>query len=207
MQRYFGPTSRPKDQGEFGYEASEDPYCYPDSNCLKNKAGLRDSERLAAFELEMTTLRAEERLPAGRFGAAHYRKVHKHLFQDVYRWAGRYRSIRTGKDGNWFCYPEYIDAQMNDLFRRLRNSPFAEGSSVPEFVRAAAGFLATLNAIHPFRDGNGRTQLAFMHLVGGHAGKPFQFQRLRKETFLPAMIASFSGEIGPLATELGDLLS
>lgn len=91
-----------------GYDAFEDPYSYRGLNCLKNRLGLRDPALLEAFELEMSTLRAEEPLAPGRFGPAHYRSVHRHLFQDVYSWAGRYRTVRTAKDGNWFCFPEYI---------------------------------------------------------------------------------------------------
>ena len=63
-----------------GYEAEEDPYLYKGSTCLKNRLGLRDPLRLADFELEISTLRAEEPLPDGRFTPTHYRKVHWHLF-------------------------------------------------------------------------------------------------------------------------------
>jgi len=73
---------------DVGYDAFDDPYCYKGTGTLRNKAGLRDAEALEAFELEMTSLRAEEPLPDGRFGPAHYRAVHRHLFQDVYAWAG-----------------------------------------------------------------------------------------------------------------------
>jgi cell filamentation protein len=104
------------------YDAFKDPYSYRGSNCLKNKLGLRDQAVLQAFELEMSSLRAEEPLPNGRFGPAHYCQVHRHLFQDVYRWAGRYRTIRTAKDGNWSCFPEYIERGMDQLFRRMPSS-------------------------------------------------------------------------------------
>jgi cell filamentation protein, protein adenylyltransferase len=83
-----------------GYDAFEDPYTYKGSSCLRNRVGFRDEKVLQAFELEMSTLRAEEPLPLGRFGPAHYRRVHWHLFQDVYRWAGHYRTVRTSKGGN-----------------------------------------------------------------------------------------------------------
>jgi fido (protein-threonine AMPylation protein) len=53
---------------DVGYDAFDDPYCYPGTDVLRNKAGLRDAEALEAFELEMTTLRSEEPLPNGRFG-------------------------------------------------------------------------------------------------------------------------------------------
>ena len=125
-----------------GYDAFDDPYCYNGTFVLKNKAGLRDIDALRDFELEMSSLRAEEPLPTGRFDPAHYKAVHHHLFQDVYRWAGRYRTVRTSKGGNAFCYPEYIDAQMILLFARLKETPFTGGASYEEFAKAAANFLA-----------------------------------------------------------------
>jgi cell filamentation protein len=63
-----------------GYEVFDDPYCYRATFALKNRAGLKDPKRLQAFELEMSSLRADEPLPDGRFGPAHYRAAHKHLF-------------------------------------------------------------------------------------------------------------------------------
>ena len=188
------------------YEVFDDPYCYKNTFVLRNKAGIRDAARLQAFELEMSTLRAEEPLPAGKFTAAHYRKVHHHLFQDVYGWAGRYRTVRTGKGGNWFCYPEYIDGTMNRLFKRLTTQPFEYGADAALFIDAAADFLGELNAIHPFREGNGRSQLSFMHLVGVRAGHPLRLDVINRETFLPAMITSFDGDTKPLANALQNLL-
>ena len=46
----------------------------------------------------------------------HYLALHHHLFQDVYDWAGTNRSIRIGKDGSWFCFPEHIEGEMEKLF-------------------------------------------------------------------------------------------
>lgn len=189
-----------------GYEVFDDPYCYKGTFVLKNRAGLREQRRLQAFELEMSALRAEEPLPSGRFGPAHYRAVHRHLFGDVYAWAGKYRTVRTAKGGNVFCYPEHIDAQMNALFRRLREAPFRGGQPADEFVTAAATFLAELNAIHAFREGNGRAQLAFMRLVSLRAGHPLDFTKIRPRAFLAAMIKSFGGELEPLQSELRRLL-
>jgi cell filamentation protein len=174
---------------------------------LKNRLGLRDSASLSAFEVEMSTLRAEEPLPMGRFSPNHYRRVHYHLFQDVYRWAGRYRTVRTSKGGNLFCFPEHISREMDRLFGLLSNPPFLEGAGVQDFIPAAANFLAELNAVHPFREGNGRAQLSFMHLLGLRAGHPFAFERISGEAFLPAMIASYDGDLAPLINELHQLLN
>lgn len=173
-----------------GYDIFDDPYCYKGTFVLKNLASIKDAATLEAFELEMSTLRAEEPLPAGLFTPAHYRRVHHHLFQDVYRWAGKYRTVRTGKAGNWFCYPEHIDGSMKQLFKKVARPELKSGASVADFLDASADFLAELNAIHPFREGNGRSQLAFMYLLGRRARRPFNLERIDRETFLPAMTAT-----------------
>lgn len=188
-----------------GYAAFADPYVYKGTSVLKNKLKTRDANVLSAFEVEMTTLRAEEPLPAGRFGTAHYGAVHRHLFQDVYRWAGRYRTVRTGKDGNWFCYPEYIPREMERLFGGLRGHNFFSDGDFSDFADGTARFLAELNAIHPFREGNGRAQLAFFFLLARKAGHPLDLSRIRPEPFLATMVASFSGDTGPLVREIVQL--
>jgi cell filamentation protein len=189
------------------YDVFEDPYCYEGMSVLKNKAGIRDTKRLESFELEMSNSRAHEPLPAGRFTPAHYCKIHHHLFRDVYTWAGKPRTVRTAKGGNPFCFPEYIDREMRKLFATLRAPDFQLGVEREAFVSAAAKFLAELNAIHPFREGNGRSQLAFLHLLGLRAGHTFDLERINRETFLPAMIASYHGHLGPLVAELRKLLT
>lgn len=188
-----------------GYDAFDDPYAYKNTGVLKNKAGVRDAELLESFELEMTALRADEPLPAGRYGAAHYRSIHRHLFQDVYRWAGRYRTVRTAKGGNAFCYPEHIAVSMDRLFERLQAEPFIGGGGFEEFAAAAADFLAELNAIHPFREGNGRVQLTFLHMIALRAGHPLDMRKVQQATIIPAMVASFHGDLVPLIKELQKL--
>jgi cell filamentation protein len=101
-----------------GYDAFDDPYAYPGTTVLKNLLDLKDQDTLDAFEVEISTLRAEEPLPEGNFDPGHYCAVHHHLFQDVYDWAGQYRTVRTSKGGNAFCYPENIRAQIRLNVRR-----------------------------------------------------------------------------------------
>lgn len=187
------------------YDAFEDPYCYKGTDVLKNKLGLRDATQLEAFEVEMTTLRAREPLPRGGFDARHYRRVHHHLFQDVYSWAGKDRGIRIAKGGNMFCFPEHIDGELKKLFATL--SGVLQSDAVDAFVVSAAAFLGELNAIHPFREGNGRAQLAFMSMASAEAGYPLDFSRVRRASFLPAMIASYDQDYAPLETELTLLLT
>lgn len=188
------------------YEAVEDLYTYPGTVVLRNKLGTHNPEKLQSFELEMTTLRADEPLPRGRLGATHYKNIHHHLFQDVYDWAGQYRFVRITKNGNVFCYPENIDSEMRKLFESLENVNFFKGLAADQFSRSAAKFLADLNAIHPFREGNGRTQTSFLDVLADAARHPVDLTLIRRETFMPAMVSSFGGDIELLERELRKLL-
>jgi len=192
---------------DVGYDAFDDPYAYPGTTVLRNKLHIRDAVRLQEFEVEMSSQRANEALPNGRLSATHYCAVHRHLFQDVYTWAGRYRNIRTAKGGNWFCYPENIERQMTVLFTGLKDKSYLRSIARPEFVTEMAEFLSVLNVIHPFREGNGRSQLSFIHLIAEQAGHPIDLTRIQRESFLRAMIASFNADCSLLEAEIESLLA
>ena len=187
------------------YDSFLDPFCYKGSSVLKNKAGLRDYDALESYELEMMSLRAQEPWPAGDYDTRHYRAIHRHWFQDVYSWAGLYRRVRTAKGGNMFCYPEHIASQMEQVFARLCEPEFLPGSGKDAFLAAAARFLGELNAVHPFREGNGRTQLAFMFLLSHRAGHPLDLERVKERPMMEAMIESFHGRYSKLEQVLREL--
>jgi cell filamentation protein len=189
------------------YDSIEDPYCYPGTTVLKNRRNLRTQQALDRFETAITAQRFSEPMPAGKLTEQHYRHVHRHIFRDVYAWAGEYREkVRISKGDSTFCYPEYIPREMKKLFDGLRRDDNLGGLCKPEFARRAASFLATLNAIHPFRDGNGRSQLAFMGLLARSAGYELRFSEIVPEDFLSAMIESFENGEGPLVAQVAKLL-
>src|SRR2546429_6547614 len=154
------------------YEAFDDPYCYPGTSVLKNRLDLRSQSKLQEFEAMITAQRADEPLPAGRLDYDHYLAIHRHLFQDVYDWAGQIRTVRMGKNESMFCYPEHIDSQMHRLFEKLAADNQLLDLDAESFASKAAQFLTELNAIHPFREGNGRTQNVFLAVLADRAGHP-----------------------------------
>jgi cell filamentation protein len=188
------------------YEAEPDPYCYPGTSDLINRLGIRDQAALDAFEADVTAERAAQPLPPGRLSYRHYRAIHWHLFHDVYSWAGRIRTVRIAKQGSAFCYPEHIDREMRRLFSDLAKQKRFRGLESADFAAHAAHFLAELNAIHPFREGNGRTQLSFLTVLAEHAEHPLAFARLEPATILKAMINSFEGDERPLAALIRQLI-
>ncbi len=189
------------------YTAESDPLCYPDSTVLRNKADITVQDDLDQFELAMSLTRAEEDWPSGSLDYPHYKALHHHLFQDVYDWAGQIRSMRIGKGGNWFCYPEYIDQEMERIFAELAAADHLTGRSVDQFSEQAAHILAEINAVHPFREGNGRTQLALLTILAENAGFPFDADKLKRDEVIGAMIDSFSGDETPLVALIHELIS
>ena len=188
------------------YDAGDDPYCYPGTTVLKNLLDLRTQEELDEFESTITAQRADEPLPLYALDVEAYRAIHRHLFQDVYQWAGEYRTVRVSKGSSAFCYPDHIDREMRSLFDQLADENFLRDLEVESFSAKAAHFMAELNAIHPFREGNGRTQNIFLALLADRAGHPLDFAQLDPEALLSAMIASFHGDEKPLAAVIQGLV-
>jgi cell filamentation protein len=116
-----------------------------------------------------------------------------------------FRTIRLAKGGSTFCYPEHIDREMRRLFDWLEDENFLRDLEVESFSAKAAHLIGELNAIHPFREGNGRTQNIFLAMLADRAGHPLDFAKLDPEALLEAMIASFKGDEAPLATVIKNL--
>ena len=188
------------------YEAHDDPYCYPRTSVLRNKLDIRTQAELDAFEALITHQRADELFPQGNLDYAHYLAMHHHLFQDVYDWAGKIRTVRVAKDGSMFCYPEHIDREMHRVFDRLAEQNCLNGLGAEAFAASAAHLISELNAIHPFREGNGRTQNSFLKILADNAGHPLEIVHLDPAAMLEAMVASFRGEERTLANLIRSLI-
>jgi cell filamentation protein len=185
------------------YDAVDDPYTYENSTVLVNNLDLREQAELDAFEAEISSARATE--PEGNLDFAH-KTIHHHLFQDVYAWAGKARTVRMFKGGNPFCFPENIENQAAKLFGELQADDFLQGLDGSVFTDKAAHFLTELNVIHAFREGNGRSQLTFFALLADYAGHPIDLDQLDPDEMLDAMIASFDGNEAKLATVIKGLI-
>ena len=114
--------------------------------------------------------------------------------------------MRIAKQGNPFCFPENIDGQATKLFAELRAANYLKGLSGTRFAEKAAHFLSELNAIHSFREGNGRSQLTFFGLLAQAAGHPVKFSKLDPKAMLHAMIAGFEGDEAELARVIKRLI-
>ena len=180
------------------YESDSDPYLYKGTTVLKNLFGICHHTKLEKLERRLTTARARQGLPTGRLDYPHYKSIHRHLFQDVYEWAGEPRTVNMTKGGSPFCRIEFIDSEMSKLFNAIRGEKHLKGLDFQAAAKRAAHYLVELNAIHPFREGNGRTQHAFLGLVLEHAGHPRDLSKIDPKRLLQAAIDGFNGDERPM---------
>lgn len=175
---------------------ADDPYCYPGTRTLKNVPGIRDPEQLAKFEASHTggrILELQERPIVGNFDRAHLQAIHKFIFQDVYPWAGQTREgAEIAKPGSpFFAFSQYIAPSLDKVATQLKSEDQLRGLSVDAFSIRAGHYLGELNAIHPFREGNGRTQQEFVRELALQAGHRLEWARVTREQMYSTSKLSF----------------
>lgn len=171
---------------------TDDPYCQS-SGVLKNKLGIADPNELQHMERLHVRRRLQEGTPLGDFDLAHLCAIHKHLFQDVYDWAGEVRRAEITKGGHTFQFYQYIETGMADVHRRLVQSNFLRGIDADSFSRKAAEIIGDVNYVHPFREGNGRAQLEYLRQLAHQAGHNLSQDRLDPANWIKASKLAYAG--------------
>lgn len=140
-----------------------DDYLYEGGSVLKNKLGIRnpfdlDDEVNRFAALGMEDLKSEP-MPK-QFDGAYLRHVHGVLFGDMYDWSGQYRECPMGRNMD-FCPPEQISDKVDEFMAGFQKDFMESGAGLSELSDVLADSWGRLNGIHPFRDGNGRSQSMF----------------------------------------------
>ncbi len=187
---------------------NDDPYVDPDSGVLLNRLGLRDPHELILAEADIVTARLFQlqlRPLPGAYDVAHLQAFHRHMFGDVYPWAGDFRTVNIARStlfGDWRHVREYLDQAFVDLAeeRHLRGCP-------PDvFTTRVAHYLGEVNAAHPFREGNGRTQRAFFSQLARDAGWILRWSTATAIENETASKASLTGNSAPMEDLIGRIL-
>lgn len=161
----------------------EDPYCWPGTSCLRNLLGIRDSHELSNAEHELVGIRTAEIAASpvpGEYDTAHLQRFHKTMFQDVYDWAGDLRIGNISKGDISFVAADQVRERLDTMFAKLAQRGHLTTLEWDDYVIGFAGLYGELNAIHPFREGNGRTQRAFLRQLAGHAGYGIAWNSLQR---------------------------
>ena len=170
--------------------------CYPGTTCLINKLDIHDEDQLAVVEAGMTMMKDSELSEhpiQGRFDFAHYKAIHRYLFEDIYAWAGEIRTVDMSKKGTSFVKAEDIERIAESAFRRLQVKQLFVNMPFDEFVENIVDFYGVINMLHPFREGNGRTQRVFFTQLIRNAGYDINFAEIDPDELMVATIQAAGG--------------
>lgn len=166
---------------------ANDPYTYPGTETLRNRLGITDDKTLAEAERRLTQARGAEAMrltfPATADG---YRALHKHLFQDLYDWAGQSRTVNIAKGGSNFAHVPYLARELDKRFADVGANSAFRGLPRDEFFDRLGNHINEINAIHPFREGNGRAMRHHAAQLAREAGHPIRIAEIDKTAWMEA---------------------
>jgi cell filamentation protein len=176
-----------------------DPYVYPGTRVLRNRLGITDGAALDQVERRFVVQRSREGIPDGAFDLVHLQAIHRHLFQDIYDWAGEIRTVEISKGTQQFQLRQFIHTGMADVHRRLVRAGFLTGLSKSDFAQQVAVIIGDINYIHPFREGNGRSQLHYLRALSERAGHKIGLANLDSARWVEASQISHAADYTLLA--------
>ena len=181
-----------------------DPYCYPGTSVLRNNFGITDQAALDEAEARVSAVairRLHDVHVAGEYDLPHLQDFHRHVFGAVYPWAGDIRTVIISKAGV-FCLSEHIATYADRVFSDLAGENRLRGLDQHHFARRAGHYLGEIDAIHPFREGNGRTERAFLGQLANDAGWTLDWTRVGAVDHIAAAVANLNGDVQPFINEM-----
>ncbi|MCU6712412.1 Fic family protein [Paenibacillus sp. J5C_2022] len=175
------------------YNESDSKYCYPNSDVLVNIPGFTVQEQLDAFERMITLDRLRllnMRSLKGKYDRRHLCNIHKFIFKDIYPFAGELREEDIAKDNFRFANVRFLVSQTDQLLSELSSENLLKDLPFERFIERITYYFTELNVLHPFREGNGRTQREFIRSLALESGFCIEFAEVEPALMLRAMIES-----------------
>jgi cell filamentation protein len=186
-----------------------DSYQYPNSTVLKNIPGITNGTELEALELNATIARMPEvieHIKNKSINLKLWQDLHKILFQDIYEWAGQFRTVQMSKGKTIFAYPENIKSEGIRILKELKSENYLRGLSKSEFPLRLSYYFSECNVLHPFREGNGRTQKLLFSEIISQAGYRIEWKELSTENHLKGVIEGYHHRFATLSTAFEKIL-
>lgn len=175
------------------YEARNSIYCYEGTNTLVNKLDIKDSKLLEEYEkttVALKLLSLEKQGISGNFDITHFSNIHRFLFDEIYLFAGLFRTENIAKDNFRFAEWEYIESELNKLLDNLKSENYLQNLDKQVLAERLAYYTAELNVLHPFREGNGRTTREFIRQLALKNNYYLNFNSVSSTELLNASIKS-----------------
>lgn len=175
---------------------------------LDNKVNAKNNAALEKIERRCSGIRIIELKQKSfkKFDFNTLKKMHKEIFQDVYSWAGTVRNVNISKGSSFFCPAENIHLYAQDIFDRLEKKSYLKGLPKEQFCQKAAELFGDINALHPFREGNGRTQREFIYHLAKNAGYELDLNKADKDRYMTASIESMMTSSKKMEALMSDLI-
>jgi cell filamentation protein len=177
--------------------AADDACVDPEHGILKNKLYITDETELEKAESSFALARSfalSQKTLLPPYTPDTLKWIHGFLFGDIYEWAGHFRTVDIAKGTARFANIHHIESSLSKLFQALAQDGFLLNLDKESFCKKAAYYMGELNAIHPFREGNGRTQREFITLLAKNNGWSLLWKNMTAEAILQATIESFRGD-------------
>ncbi len=163
---------------------------------LDNMLNIIDEKECEKVERKLSACRAVELLESKKLqklplDEKTLKYIHKTLFQDIYPWAGTFRSCNITKGSSTFFNVDFLDYGLKEFFCNLQKDDFLQGLTRTEFVDLFSYYSNELNFLHPFREGNGRTKKIFMSELAKRAGFEVDYSKITHSQLRSAEIAAF----------------
>lgn len=171
------------------YETRESIYCYKGTNVLINKLNIRDFSSLMKLENRIAVFKVFElrrRGITGSFDKEHLISIHKFMFEDLYDFAGKFRTENIAKDDFRFAEWEFIESELDRLLSEIKEENYFEGYSKEKLATKLSYYLAELNVLHPFREGNGRVLREFIRQLALKNGYLLDMREVTSKDMLEA---------------------
>jgi cell filamentation protein len=156
------------------YKYIDPEYTYTDSKTglLRNLQDISDPDVLLFVESGAVTKRLQQldENPIKIWGIDSLFEIHKHLFQDIYTWAGKKRKVEISKNGKQFFPTTHFDNALRYIDQLISEFKKIPNDDKRQLAHKLAEILDNVNYLHPFREGNGRTQRAFLRLLASEKG-------------------------------------
>lgn len=178
-------------------EVGDSLYCYTGTNILRNQLQIQDEAILQQAELELSQLSSMQiEYEDPPYDLNYLKKIHATLFADLYLWAGEFRQVDIAKGDTRFCTFSRIEIEANKLLAKLQQQQYFQHQPLDQLIESIADLYCELNVIHPFREGNGRTQRIFFEHLLAYCGYGVDWSQIQsQQQWVQANIEGFYGQL------------
>jgi Protein involved in cell division len=194
------------------YQYIDPDYSYtdPKTGVLRNRENITDVRLLLVFESLKVSARLEEiqANPINIKNLSTLLDIHRHLFQDIYSWAGNIRTVEISKGGKPFFPLSHFNNAFIFIDTLIVEYRKIDRKNKVLLTRKLAEILDNINYLHPFREGNGRTQREFLRLLAMEKGLSLNLNPPdNADVYKRYMSGTINGNVEQLASLISEIVT